>query len=89
MKSVKIKINRWTIRVCHRFLPIVQYNRYQSNQIHRLLSIYQFLSIGYSGYITSRMTKVLVTNGGVYESEIGGARVGGPGGGGGSTGYLI
>ena len=79
MKSVKIKINRWTIRVYHRFLPIAC----------SIQSIYRFLSIDYLGYITSRMTKGLVTNGGVYESKIGGARVGGPGGGGGSTGYLI
>ena len=86
MKSVSIQINRWTKRVCHRFLPIVQRNRYQSNQIHRLLSIYRlinryrFFSIDFSGYITSIMTKGLVANGGVYESEIGGD---------GSTGYLI
>ena len=31
----------------------------------------------------------LQQNNRVYESEIGGARVGGPGGAGGSTGYLI
>jgi len=86
MKSVKIKINQRTIRVCHRFLPIVQYNQYQSIQIHLLLSIYRlinryrFFYIDYSGYITSIMTKGLVANGGVYESEIGGD---------GSTGYLV
>ena len=86
MKSVSIKINRSTKRVCHRFLPIVRCNRYQSNQIHRLLSIYRlinryrFFSIDFSGYITSIMTKGLVANGGVYESEIGGD---------GCTGYLI
>ena len=55
IKSVKIKINWWTKRVCHRFLPIDRYNRYQSNQIYRFLSIYwltnryRFLSIDYSG----------------------------------------
>ena len=58
MKSVKIKINRWTKRVCHRFLPIDRYNRYQSNQIYRFLTVltiyrlinrYRFLSIDYSG----------------------------------------
>ena len=54
IKSVKIKINRWTKRVCHRFLPIDRYNRYQWNQIYRFLSIYRlinryrFLSIDYS-----------------------------------------
>ena len=32
MKLLKIKINRWTKRVCHRFLPIYRYNRYQLNQ---------------------------------------------------------
>ena len=55
-ESVKITINRdrWTKRVCHRFLPIDRYNRYQSNQIYRFLSIfrlinrYRFLSIDYS-----------------------------------------
>ena len=42
-------------RVCHRFLPIDRYNRYQSNQIYRFSLIYQltnryrFLSIDYSG----------------------------------------
>ena len=40
MKSVKIKINRETKRVCHRFLPIDRYNRYQSNQFFRFLSIH-------------------------------------------------
>ena len=39
-----------------------------------------FFSIDYSWYITSIMTKGLVVNGGVYESEIGA---------GSSTGYLI
>ena len=54
IKSVKIKINRWTKRACHRFLPIDRYNRYQWNQIYRFLSIfrlinrYRFLSIDYS-----------------------------------------
>ena len=51
MKSVKIKINRLKQRVCHRFLPIDQYNRYQSNPIYRFLSIYRFFSIDYSGTI--------------------------------------
>ena len=46
MKSVKIKINRWTKRVCYRFLPIDRYNRYQSNQIHRFLSIYPLTTPG-------------------------------------------
>ena len=56
MKSVKIKINRWTKRVCHRFLPI---GPYKSNHIHRFLSIYRliiryrFLSIDYSGTLLS------------------------------------
>ena len=41
--------------MCHRFLPIDRYNRYQSNQIYRFLSTYRvinryrFLSIDYSG----------------------------------------
>ena len=38
MKSVKIKINWGTKRVCHRFLPIDRYNRYHANQIYRFLS---------------------------------------------------
>ena len=53
MKSVKIKINRLKERVCHQFLPIDQYNRYQSNPIYRFLSIYGFLSIDYSGSIVN------------------------------------
>ena len=57
MKSVKIKRNRQTTRVRHRFLPIDLYNRYQSNQIYRFLLIYRlinqyrFLSIDYSGVL--------------------------------------
>ena len=47
MKSVKIKINRWTKRECYRFLPIDRYNRYQSNQIHRFLSIYRLTTPGF------------------------------------------
>ena len=39
MKSVKIKIYRWMKGVCHQLLPIDSYNRYQSNQIYRFLSI--------------------------------------------------
>ena len=41
--------------MCHRFLPIDRYNRYQSNQIYRFSLIYQltnryrFLSIDYPG----------------------------------------
>ena len=55
MKSVKDQENRQKKRVCHRFLPIDQYNRYQSNQIYRFLLIYRlinryrFLPIDYSG----------------------------------------
>ena len=51
IKSVKIKINRWTKRVCHRFLPIERRNWYQLNQIYRLTNRYRFLSIDYSGCI--------------------------------------
>ena len=42
-------------QVCHRFLPIDRYNRYESNQIYRFSSIYRlingyrFLSFDYSG----------------------------------------
>ena len=30
--------------MCHRFLPIDRYNRYQSNQIYRFLSIYRLIN---------------------------------------------
>ena len=36
MKSVKIKINRYTKRVCHRFLPIDRYNQYQSKRLGKV-----------------------------------------------------
>ena len=41
MKSLKMEINRWTKRVCRRFLPIDRYSRYRLNQT----SIYRFLSV--------------------------------------------
>ena len=51
MKSVEIKINRWTKWVCHRFLPIDRYNRYQSNRIYSFLSIYRLATPGFVYYI--------------------------------------
>ena len=53
MKSVKIKINRLKQRVCHRFLPIDQYNRYQSNPIYRFLSIYRFFRLTTPGPLST------------------------------------
>ena len=46
--------------MCHRFLPIDRWNRYQSNQIYRFLSIYRlinryrYLSIDYAGSIQKK-----------------------------------
>ena len=62
--------SRWT-KLCHQFLPIDRYNRYQWNHIHRFLSIYQgqyrpttrlinryrFLSIDYPRWIDLEPTR--------------------------------
>ena len=67
MKQVKIKINGWTKRACHRFLPIDRCNRYQSNQIYRFLLTYRlingywFLPIDYSGLYPKMNLNIYVT----------------------------
>ena len=45
-KIGKNLVNSWTKRVCHRFLPIDRYNRYQSNPIYRFLTIYRLTTPG-------------------------------------------
>ena len=67
MKQVKIKINGWTKRACHRFLPIDLCNRYQSNQIYRFLLTYRlingcwFLPIDYSWLYPKMNLNIYVT----------------------------